>query len=186
MSSFRLLFTMLVVACATSAWSADGDIIKAQTIEGVEMTFHVICESDKTCGVSANCINSNVSGAITIPQEVNGYTVVEITQDAFFSRPAITSVSIPNTVKVIGDYAFAYCGKLYAVEMPDSLMSIGFDAFVNCSSLAHIKIPNGITQINSLVFGGCENLSQIELPEGLLMISIGGFRGCKKLKNIVI
>ena len=41
----------------------------------------------------------------------------------------MTSVTIPNSVTSIGDYAFAYCHRLTNVTIPNSVTSIGVSAF---------------------------------------------------------
>lgn len=47
----RLLLSFMALLTASGMWAADGDTFKANTIEGVEMTFTVISEADKTCYV---------------------------------------------------------------------------------------------------------------------------------------
>ncbi len=45
-------------------------------------------------------------GKISIPQEVNGMSVIAIGDDAFNERTDLVEVTIPNTVERIGDRAF--------------------------------------------------------------------------------
>lgn len=51
-------------------------------------------------------------GEVKIPSSINGYTVTAIDDYAFFGCTVITSVTIPNTIKSIGTYAFGYCMSL--------------------------------------------------------------------------
>ena len=49
-----------------------------------------------------------------------------------------TSITIPNSVTSIGDYAFRYCSSLTSITIPNSITSIGNYAFLGCSSLTSI------------------------------------------------
>ena len=53
-------------------------------------------------------------------------------------RPWATSVTIPNSVTSIGDYAFAYCLRLTSVTIGNGVISIGKYAFENSSSLTDV------------------------------------------------
>jgi hypothetical protein len=63
--------------------------------------------------------------------------VTKIESSAFSDCTALTSVSLPSTIKELGLYAFATCPVLVTVTIPDSLTSIEFgDAvFQGCPKL---------------------------------------------------
>ena len=48
----------------------------------------------------------------------------------------------PDSVTIIGDYAFLRCESLQSVTIPDSVTSIGDWAFGNCESLRSIIISH--------------------------------------------
>ena len=52
---------------------------------------------------------------LTIPSEIDGYTVTEIDRSAFKNCTSLTSVEIPETVTYIGEYSFADCTNLKSV-----------------------------------------------------------------------
>ncbi len=52
-----------------------------------------------------------------------------IASKAFFNNNTLKSVSIPESVHIIGDYAFNGCKKLSAVQLPDHGCEIGSGAF---------------------------------------------------------
>ena len=59
-------------------------------------------------------VTEDVTGPIVIPSNVlapdgKSYTVTQISQEAFSNRTGITSVSIPNTVTIIGMRSFYGC-----------------------------------------------------------------------------
>nr|MBQ8890906.1 leucine-rich repeat domain-containing protein [Clostridia bacterium] len=104
---------------------------------------------------------------ITLPESYNGDTY-KIYKDAFYNCDSLTSVTIPNSVTSIGDWAFAYCDSLTSVTIPDSVTSIGYLAFLECRSLTSVTIPNSVTSIGYLAFYGCDSLASVtfENPDG--------------------
>ena len=102
---------------------------------------------------------------VVIPEyiEVNGEDIVvkEISEDAFSGQTNIVSVTISDSVTIIGDSAFEGCKNLGTVNIGENsqLISIGNDAFFNCSSLTSIYIPDSVTIIGGNVFYGCSNLT---------------------------
>lgn len=71
------------------------------------------------------------------------------------------TLTIKDTVKEIGEYAFDGCYKLKGVILPDGLEIIGEGAFSNCESLESINIPNSVISIGEDAFYGCESLETI-------------------------
>ena len=131
----------------------------------------------------------NYQGEITVPQIVldgsgNAYTVVGI-GDYAFTASRITSVSLPNTIRFIDDYAFSNCAFLNTIVLPNSLESIGQYAFLDCRSLSTIIIPELITTIGRSTFGGCSNLISVTLSSNLKEIGENAFSNCNKLSSIV-
>lgn len=63
----------------------------------------------------------------------------------------LRSVTLPETLTVIGGYAFINCNKLTSVTIPASVKSIGSFAFFGCNSLvsATFKDKNGWIRRNS-------------------------------------
>ncbi len=100
----------------------------------------------------------STDGAIAIPATItdNGttYTVTSICTGAF-SFTDITSVSIPNTVTVIGKEAFAQCLQLTSVSIGNGVTEIKDDTFNNCTSLTSIDLGNSLTHIRSGAFHLC-------------------------------
>jgi hypothetical protein len=64
----------------------------------------------------------------------------------------IRTVTIPGSVKTIGDYAFDWCTSLTRVEMGEGVESIGSNAFYGCCSLETVVLPTTITYIGTDAF----------------------------------
>ena len=97
-------------------------------------------------------------------------------------------IILPNTLKVIGSYAFYNCNNLESITIPDSVESIGGSAFYFCSSLRQINIPSGVSNIYSFTFYSCSNLESVQFSENskLANIGYGAFSDCSSLKSINI
>lgn len=97
------------------------------------------------------------------------------------------SVTIPDGVTAISNYAFANCGLLSSIYIFSSVQSYGLSAFQNCTGLQSITIPQ-IENINiqENLFSGCTNLQSVKLPEGLSSIPDNMFNACNSLETVVI
>jgi len=124
----------------------------------------------------ATIVHYNGSGGVVvIPSELNGYPVKKVgpTYPPDFSGPvfaswtekntSITSVSLPEGITNIGDYAFAYCSNLSAVNIPSSVNAIADLAFAE-TGLTSIIIPESVSYLGSSVFVRCTSLTNVTLP----------------------
>src|SRR6266487_16533 len=90
----------------------------------------------------------NASGDVVIASTYNGYPVTSIGGYAFAGR-SLTSVTIPNSVTVIGDGAFTHCTSLTSVTIANSVTSIGY-AFSGCTSLTNLSVEAANPAYSSL------------------------------------
>ena len=143
-------------------------VFTANTPEGVEMTFKVISESEKTCMVGdesdeiTSPFPSDYNGGVTIPSIVNGYTVTRVGKWAFSWRSGLTSVTIPETVTSIGEQAFNFTG------------------------LTSLPLPNSVTSLESAIIQGCNAISSIIIPASLTSIAEGAFIECPAVASITV
>ena len=78
----------------------------------------------------------------------------------------ITSVTMPSSVKTIGNNAFDSCKALNKVVLSDNITSIGIGAFYRCA-FSEIKLPSSLKKIQEFTFGECVNLKEIDIPNGV-------------------
>lgn len=86
---------------------------------------------------------------------------VEALNDYIFCGNAITTLTIPENVKTLGQYAFADSRSLTEVNLPDTLKTIGNYAFKNCPKLTEFTIPKGVTYYSAGVLEKCANIETI-------------------------
>ena len=133
----------------------------------------------RNCSYNGNMPTSNIE-RVSIGNEV------EILPSNFVSGSKITSVSIPNSVTTIGEYAFRYCSSLTSVNMPNSVTEIGNYAFSYCSSLTNLNIPNSVTTIGGSAFSYCSSLTNLNIPNSVTTIGGNAFSYCSSLTNLNI
>ena len=124
-------------------------------------------------------VTGSYEGAYNATLAVDGTTFT-------YNDAALTSISIPNGITSIGEYAFLECTSLTGITIPNSVTSIGGGAFNGCTGLTNIVIPNGITTIDGETFSGCTSLTDITIPNNVTSIGGYAFNGCTGLTNIVI
>ncbi len=176
---------------------ATTDVFTATTIEGVEMTFKVISESEKTCQVGADgnkAINQVTSGPVTIPATANGYSVVTIDTQAFYWCENITSVVIPNTVTRIEYGAFSNCTSIESITIPASVTYIDSYAFGRNTSLMSYSVDEAnprFTSKDGMLLNKAGNTlrafpagieGEIVIPAYITDVSSGAFTGCSLSK----
>ena len=79
---------------------------------------------------------------------------------------------------------FSDCKNLPSITIPNSVKYIDQWAFYNCSSLSTIVIPNKVEKINNEVFKNCSNLISVVIGKGVKYIGKNLFEGCPKLETI--
>lgn len=102
-----------------------------------------------------------------------------------FSSLSITSISIPNTVTSINNFAFSNCRKLTSISLPSSLTKIESCAFYMCSALTAVSLPNSLNKIGDDAFSST-GLESIAIPKSVTSIGESIFSGCRNLTNIIV
>ncbi|MCR5643501.1 MAG: leucine-rich repeat domain-containing protein [Prevotella sp.] len=183
----------------------DGDTFTAKTVEDIELRYTVLDATEKTCmlGVKETIEGEYYPQAfadgsagkgtgmayqanmfITIPSEVNGYTVKEIGNHAL-AASTLSGVSIPSSVDVIHDMAF-YSTKISKLVIPASVKSIGNQVAVS-NMLKQIIVEEGnpvydsrnncnaiIETATNMLILGCEETT---IVEGIKIIASGALMG---------
>ena len=129
---------------------------------------------------------------------------------AFSGCVMLESVTIPSTVKEIGNYAFHKCTALTKVDILDStecMLTIGANAFSYSGLTGELKIPSKVSAVNTSAFEntliaklsieegaltaigerafmGCAELTEATIPANVLSIESKTFQNCMKLVKV--
>ena len=118
---------------------------------------------------------------VTIPD-----SVTSINEYAFKGCTSLKNITIPETVVTLGNEAFLNCASLESITIPDRVTAIGDDMFNGCSQLVSATIPDSVTSIGVATFADCSSLKEVTLPSNLKVITSSMFEGCAALEQITI
>ena len=140
---------------------------------------------------------------LEIPDEVKhvsrfyfrGSTIKELTlpdslrsigDSAFEDFKAIAKVSLPSSLVQIGSRAFYNCKNLEQITLPESVKTLGSEAFACCPKMKTATLK-GVETIGEKAFAYCLGLTSVTLPKtSLTQIESGAFTDCSRLSEIVI
>lgn len=129
---------------------------------------------DGNCLISTDGVLLMGNADSVIPADGSVHT---IGMDAFRASEELQTVTIPNSVKVIEDYAFLECTGLAQVDFGTGLTRIGLGAFQGCTSLKKVQLPDSLTEIGTCAFSGCPMLDEVNFPEDLESLGSWAFAG---------
>ncbi len=95
-----------------------------------------------------------------------------------FEDRKIKSVTFPETLEEIGNYAFEDCNNLTELNLSQKVKKLGEGAFSFCGKLKTVKCGAGLREIGKDCFDECENISKVEFNEGLKTIGESSFNEC--------
>ena len=154
--------------CNLTAFIVDPDNLEYKSVSGLLLTK------------AGDTLLHGVNGDVVIPNDV-----INIADQAFYSRSNLTNVTIPESVKRIGRSAFDGCSGLTCLTIPDSVTNIGYCAFGNCSGLTNMSIPRCLTTIDE-TFYGCSGITHMSIPNSVTSIGRYAFANCTSLTNLAI
>ncbi|MBR5136570.1 MAG: leucine-rich repeat domain-containing protein [Clostridia bacterium] len=114
------------------------------------------------------------------------YVVVEegiedLYGSVFCRLEKMEQVSLPSTLKCIGDGAFLHCYGIKEVVVPEGVTIIDNSAFKFCKSLERISLPDSLETIGHNAFTGCTSLRSISIPDKVKLVRMSSFADCTGL-----
>ena len=160
------------------------------TVDGYTWSYRVsngeaeiVAEKD---GKFSCAVSPIPTGSISIPSTLGGAKVTSIGQEAFDGCRELTSVTIPPSVRIIGDNAFRWCA-LKSVEIPEGVTNIGDRAFRGCGMLTAVSIPATVTSFTAAPFAWCGQLKKIDVAtDSQHFTSFDGVLCTKDLTELVM
>ena len=135
---------------------------------------------------------------VEVPEIIGDKTVTAIGKEAFSPsceneisdvlkdiRRNIIVITVPETVKSIGDKAFYGCKNLRELNLPDNC-EIGKYIVKECEHLRGFTIPATMKNLDYNEFYNCKGFSEIKIPATVEYVSSSAFSNCINLESIEV
>ena len=113
LSLITILLTVLMSMVETNIYASLPITVAIKNDDGIIINYRGDPDTKEMSVVNKQWNEAKYSGKVVIPKQVlyNGeyYSVTSIADNAFQECNDLTSVSIPYSVKTIGDWAFSGC-----------------------------------------------------------------------------
>ena len=145
-----------------------------------------------------NSTSSTTSTTYYIPSSLKSVTVTggNILYGAFDNCKGLTSVTIGNGVKSIGNSAFSGCTGLTSITVAkgntkyhsagNCLIETKSKTLIAGCKNSIIPTDGSVTSIGNSAFSGCTGLTSITIPNRVTSIGDSAFSGCKGLTSVTI
>ncbi len=142
--------------------------------------------------------SSGVSLASAFPDSISKIKNIivsegtKIPNSLFEDMTNVESITIPDTITVIGSNAFKGCISLKRINsdvdgtfnLPNGLKYIWQNAFKGCTGLTDAKLGTSLLTVGSSAFEDCTNLVSVELGDKVTLIGSSAFKNCAKIRRI--
>ena len=160
--------------------SYSGDIVIPSTVTAQVSQYYETYELTYTvAGIGANAFQDSYISTITLPN-----TIEYISDYAFYGCSYLQEIMLPNSVGSIGEYAFGYCTGLSSFVIPNGVNYIGWNAFYCCTGLTSVQISSSVSELGGTFFG-CTGLKSVEIPASVRYLD-GTFKNCTSLTSVFI
>lgn len=125
-----------------------------------------------------NLLSRNDLTEIVLPKGL-----IKIENHAFFQHFNLTgTMTIPNSVENIGEYAFTDCKGLTSLIIGNNIKTIGLGSFSGCIGLnGNLTIPNNLEHIGGHAFKNCIGLTGLIIGNSVKVIDYNAFEQCTGL-----
>jgi len=150
-------------------------------LEGIVIPEGVKCIGKKAFSaysLGEAAFPESTMSSITLPS-----TLESIGNNAF-EGCNFKTINIPKSVTIIGTNAFEGCDKLTSVEIPQGVKVLEWLIFLDCKSLKTVTLHAGLQRIRYGAFHDCESLTAVNIPKSVTFIDEAVCKGCTSLETI--
>lgn len=164
-------------------------------IEGTEYAVAVIGEyAFKYCAGTSIEIGKNVEKVGYSAFASSDFTQITFAEGSKldtiagygFNSTKITSLTLPASLKYIGNSAFFTCRQLEQITFNEGLETIDPSAFYKCEKLSAITLPSTLKNLGAKAFLWCTGIKAVVVPEGVKVLPDGVFNNCTALESITL
>ena len=186
-------FKGIVISTETFADAAGNRYANTLDSEGNEVAVLVEASAD--------------SSDFTVPASVDGKKVWGISNDVFaenntvrnlvvsegieyigvraFYNSSIESITLPASLRTIGDWAFANTSFMTAIALPEGVECIGGYAFAK-SGIETLKLPSTLVELSPYALSKMGNVTELALPASIKALPESVLSDNSKLEKIVL
>lgn len=139
---------------------------------------HLIWNS-RHCNFNGSLPTQNIT-QVTLGDEV------EMLPPRFLKGAAIRTLTLPQSLRVIGESAFEECKSLAEILFNDSLQTIRNKAFMSCDRLKSVVLPDAVTTVQEKAFAYCDQLQTFTIGKGMQSFHGGAYEGCPRLTHVIL
>ena len=148
---------------AMENWAFSDDIY---TIDGLRYCLDETNGLAKFAGFTRSTDITSLVIPSTIRKDGKAYAVVSIDLKNHYRQEKLVNISLPKTLRYIGNYAFAYLPSMQYLEIPENVTTMGTDIFYESNNLKTIKI-NAVAPPMVGSFNGTSQ-RKVYVPDGSL------------------
>jgi len=106
--------------------------------------------------------------------------------DEVFSDCPYESITIPDSVKKLGNCLLENSKALEKVKLPESIKELPPYLFSGCSALTKVTMPNELIALPEGMFKDCVSLLEIPFRAGVKVLPENFMSGCTSIRSLVI
>ena len=110
--------------------------------------------------------------------------VTTIGNNAFQECNSLVALTLPDSLQIIGNWAFAQSEMLKTVTLGENITHIDDCAFLGCTALESVVFNNCNPSMGDWIFERCTSLGYADLGNALTGIGVGMFFDCSALDEI--
>ena len=133
-----------------------GSVIRYTTTDGSSLSLRTWCFNSSVASHEKQGDEWVITFNGTLTAIGNGGST-----GAFENCTTLKSITIPDRVTILYQYAFYGCSSLESVTLSSNVEEIGYQSFFECTSLTEITIPASITTIGGTAFYDCSSLTTV-------------------------